>query len=149
MLGKLAKKLRLLGYDSFYSSDISDDELIKIAKNENRILITKDFSLARHGIKEKITTIQITHDDEIEQILQINEKVNLGKCVISAAKSRCPMCNGKLRFIEKNDVSDIIPSGVLNHFNEFWLCKKCNKVYWEGTHIKNLQRFTTKLNERL
>ncbi|MFB5630850.1 MAG: DUF5615 family PIN-like protein [Nitrosopumilaceae archaeon] len=149
MLGKLAKKLRLLGYDSLYSSSMKDDEIIQFAKNEQRILITKDMPLVHKAKKKQILTIQITSDDEIEQFLLINDKTNLGKCKVSGSTSRCPVCNGELQYTEKNEVSEKIPKGVFENMNDFWTCKVCKKIYWEGTHIKNLQKFTSKLNERL
>jgi hypothetical protein len=149
MLGKLAKKLRLLGYDSFYSSNMEDDEIIQLAKNENRILITKDVPLCHKAKKQQILAVQITSDDEIEQFLQINEKASLGKCTVSGGSSRCPVCNGELQYTEKNDVFEKVPTGVFENMNDFWKCTKCEKIYWEGTHIKNLQQFTMKLNERL
>jgi len=149
MLGKLAKKLRLLGHDSLYSSSMDDDKIIQLAKNENRILITKDVPLAHKATKMQILTVQITSDDEIEQFLQINEKTNLGKCTVSGGNSKCPVCNGKLEHIEKNDVTDKVPTGVFENMNDFWKCTNCEKIYWEGTHIKNLQQFTMKLNEKL
>ncbi len=149
MLGKLAKKLRLLGYDSFYSSNMEDDKIIQLAKNENRILVTKDVPLTQKAKKQEILAVQITSDDEIEQFLQINEKASLGKCTVSGGSSRCPVCNGELQYTEKNDVFEKVPTGVFENMNDFWKCTKCEKIYWEGTHIKNLQQFTMKLNERL
>ena len=59
------------------------------------------------------------------------------------------MCNGELQHIEKKDVSEKVPTGVFENMKDFWKCTKCEKIYWEGTHIKNLQQFTMKLNERL
>ena len=149
MLGNLAKKLRLLGYDSVYSSDIVDDELISIAKKQNRIIITKDVELANKAIKQQIETIQITKSDEIDQFTQINEKINLGKFSIEASSSRCPVCNGVLVKTEKKLVQNDVPEGVLENIQDFWKCSKCNKIYWEGTHILNLQKFTEKLNDKL
>ena len=149
MLGKLAKKLRLLGYDSLYSSSMEDDELLRIAKNENRILITKDVSLTQKAEKQQIRTIQIAKNDEIEQFLQINKMANLGKCTVAGSNSRCPVCNGELQSVEKKNVSEKVPTGVYENMNDFWACKKCGKIYWEGTHIKNLQKFTAELNDRL
>ena len=149
MLGKLAKKLRLLGYDTAYSSDIDDEDLIRIAKNENRILITKDVQLARKAEKKQLKAIQITKSDEVEQFLQINEKIKLGKYEITGKNSRCPVCNGELENIEKNKILDKVPKGVLEYNQDFWMCKNCKKIYWEGTHIRNLQKFTEKLNDRL
>ncbi len=149
MLGKLAKKLRLLGYDSLYSSSMDDDEIIKLARNEKRILITKDVPLLQKAKKHQIETIQITKEDEIEQFLQINEKATLGEFTVSGDNSRCSVCNGELQYTEKNDVSEKVPRGVLENMNDFWICKDCKKIYWEGTHIKNLKKFTAKLNEKL
>ena len=149
MLGKLAKKLRLLGFDTLYSSSMDDDEIIKLARNEDRILITKDVPLSQKAKKEQIGNVQITKEDEIDQFLQINERTNLGKCSVSGNNSRCSVCNGELQYIEKNDVLDKVPTGVLENMNDFWKCKKCEKIYWEGTHITNLQKFTEELNDRL
>ena len=149
MLGKLAKKLRLLGFDTLYSSSIDDDEIIKLARNENRILITKDVPLSQKAKKEQIGNVQITKEDEVEQFLQINEKANLGKCIVSGNNSRCSVCNGELQYIEKKDVSEKVPRGVFENMNDFWKCTKCEKIYWEGTHITNLQKFTEELNDRL
>jgi len=149
MLGNLAKKLRLLGFDSLYSSSIEDDELLRVAKNENRVIITKDVQLAEKAKKHEIMTISITKGNEIEQFFQINEKIKLGKCIIACNTSRCPVCNGELKNIEKKDVSSKVPSGVLENMREFWICNKCEKIYWEGTHVKNLQKFTEELNDRL
>ena len=149
MLGKLTKKLRVLGYDSIYSSDKEDEEIIEIAKNENRILITKDSQLVKQGIKNKVNVIEITGNDEVEQFLQINNKVNLGKCVVSGKHSRCAVCNGELESIPKDDAKEKVPPRVLEQTNEFWQCKKCQKVYWEGTHIQNLQKFAGMVNDRL
>lgn len=149
MLGKLAKKLRLFGFDSLYSSSMEDDKIIQLAKNENRVLITKDVLLTQKAKKQQILAVQITSDNEIDQFLQINEKVNLGKCSVSGGNSRCTECNGELLYTEKNDISDKVPTGVFENMKDFWKCIKCEKIYWEGTHIKNLQQFTMKLNERL
>ena len=149
MLGNLAKKLRLLGFDSLYSSSIEDDELLLVAKRDNRAIITKDSLLADKAKKQGIMTISVTNENEIEQIFQINEKITLGKCMVGGDTSRCPVCNGELKNIEKKDVENKIPSGVIENMNDFWICEKCNKVYWEGTHIKKKKKFTAELNERV
>lgn len=149
MLGNLATKLRLLGFDSLYSSSIEDDELLRVAKRENRVIISKDVQLAEKAKKYEIIAISITNGSEIDQFFQINEKIKLGKCVVGGNTSRCPICNGELKHIEKKDVSSKVPSGVFENINDFWICNKCEKIYWEGTHIRNLEKFTAKLNERL
>ncbi len=149
MLGNIAKKLRLLGYDSKYSSDSKDDELILEAKNENRILLTKDEPLLKKAEKQAISVIHIKNDTEIKQLVQIFKNSKLSKVVVSGNTARCTECNGELVTIEKDRVMDKVPKGVLEKTNNFWNCTNCNKIYWEGTHIERLQKFVDELNEKL
>ena len=100
MLGKLAKKLRLLGFDTFYSSSIADDKIIIMTKNEKRILLTKDRLLARLSQKNEIKTVTISNGNELDQFRQIKEKVSLDGFAIEGKNSRCTNCNGKLLQID-------------------------------------------------
>jgi hypothetical protein len=149
MLGNIAKKLRLLGYDSKYSSDSKDDELILKAKNENRILLTKDEPLLKKAEKQAISVIHIKNDTELKQLVQIFKNSKLSKVVVSGNTTRCTECNGELVTIEKDRVMDKVPKGVLEKIDNFWNCTNCNKIYWEGTHIERLQKFVDELNEKL
>ena len=149
MLGNIAKKLRLLGYDSQYFSDIDDKELIKIAKKENRIIISKDEGLIKRSQKLGIRSIHITKKEEIEQFLEIITSINLKRIQINGNSARCPKCNSLTESIDKNSIKEKIPQGVFNSNDNFWKCKCCNQLYWEGTHIKNLQEFVGKVNEGL
>ena len=147
MLGKLAKKLRLLGYDTFYTSNVADDEIIIMAKGQERILLTKDSLLAKLAEGNSIKTVKISEDDELSQFRQIKEKVSFGRFSIEGKISRCSICNGKLSQINSEKVIGKVPEGVINNFKEFWKCSECKKIYWEGTHIKNLQKFVLELNQ--
>ncbi len=149
MLGNIAKKLRLLGYDSQYFSDIEDEKLIDIAKKEKRIIISKDEELIRRTQKLGIRSIHITKKEEIEQLLEIITSANLKRIKINGNSSRCPKCNLPTESIDKNSIKEKIPQGVFNSNDTFWKCKCCNQLYWEGTHMKNLQEFVGKVNERL
>ena len=149
MLGNLAKKLRILGYDSKYFSSIADDKLIVIAKNEKRVIITKDAQLTKIAEKQNIDAVLIRGNDEFEQISQINEKIKLGRFVMDTNNSRCIVCNGNLQQIEKYKIIGKIPEGVLEREEKFWMCDSCQKIYWEGTHFEKLQEFVNKLNNRL
>ena len=149
MLGNIAKKLRLLGFDTKYYSDIEDSNLLEIAKNENRLLVTKDLHLVNRATKMNLKIIQIETSDEIEQLLEINEYLHLKEFVINGNTSRCPKCNGILKQTEKQNISEKIPPNVLEINDRFWVCMNCEKIYWEGTHIRNLQKFTAKLNEKI
>ena len=149
MLGNIAKKLRLLGFDTRYSSNIEDSDLIKNAKTSGRIIITKDEQLTQIAEKQNIPIVLISESDEVEQFFQINQKINFGKVAISGKNSRCPICNGLLESIKNDSVLEDIPKNILENIKKFWQCKGCKKIYWEGSHIKNLQKFVVKLNERL
>ncbi|SMH72142.1 Mut7-C RNAse domain-containing protein [Candidatus Nitrosotalea okcheonensis] len=149
MLGNLAKKLRILGYDSKYFSSIEDDKLILIAKNEKRIILTKDEQLTKKAEKQEIEFILIRGNDESEQIMQIDAKVNFGIFVADTNNSRCILCNGNLQSVEKYRIIGKIPEGVLEREKKFWMCDSCKKIYWEGTHFKKLQEFIMKLNDRM
>jgi hypothetical protein len=149
MLGNLAKKLRILGYDSKYFSSIEDDKLIAIAKNEKRIILTKDEQLTKIAEKQNVVSVLIRGNDELEQIVQINTKIKLDRFVMDTNNSRCIVCNGNLQQIEKYRVIGKIPEGILERKEKFWMCDSCKKIYWEGTHFVKLQEFVNKLNNRL
>ena len=149
MLGNIAKKLRLLGYDSEYSSNGKDDELIMKAKNENRVLVTKDRLLSDKTKKKQISVICVNSTKEAEQLVHILKKLKVSKALVSGSTARCTRCNGKLEAIKKDSVIDNVPERILEKTDNFWKCRDCDKIYWEGTHIKRLQMFVDELNEKL
>jgi len=149
MLGNLAKKLRIVGYDSKYFSSIEDDKLISIAKNEKRIILTKDEQLTKIAEKQNIEFVLIRGNDELQQIAQINGKIKLDRFEIDTNNSRCIACNGNLQPVEKYRIIGKIPEGVLEREKFFWMCDSCKKIFWQGTHFKKLQEFVTKLNDRI
>jgi uncharacterized protein len=148
MLGNIARKLRLLGYDSQYFSDIDDQKLIDKAGKEKRIIISKDEELIKKAHKLGIRSVHITKEEEIEQFFEIINIINL-KIQINGDTARCSKCNSLTESVGKDSIKEKIPQGVLESNDKFWKCKCCNQIYWEGTHIKNLQEFVGKVNERL
>jgi len=146
MLGNIAKKLRLLGYDSEYFSDIDDSKLIEKAKNENRTIISRDHDLIDRAKKNEISSVYITKENEIEQFLEILETTHLQFDEISGDSARCTKCNSPTSQINKLEIKNKIPEGVLEYHDKFWKCDRCDQIYWEGTHIKNLQEFVHKIN---
>jgi len=145
MLGNVAKKLLLLGYDTEYFSDMNDLKLIQKAKNEDRIIISKDRQLITSAKKSAIQTIQITKEDEIEQFSEILSTIHLELNEISGDTARCTKCNSNTSQISKSKISNKIPSKVLEFNEKFWECDNCKQIYWEGTHIKKLQDFLNKI----
>jgi len=148
MLGNIAKKLRLMGYDSRYLADIEDDELITLAKNDNRIIISRDEDLIRKALKYDIKSIFIKNKEEIEQFREIINQSNLKIIKINGHRARCPKCNSKTHSINKKNIQKKIPKRILEYNDKFWECKTCDQIFWEGTHIKNLQKFVGELIDR-
>ena len=149
MLGNIARKLRLLGFDCRYSATIEDEQLLSVAKSENLVLITRDHEISNVCKKQNISSIDLLSTDEMSQIVEICKKINLNKCKIDMKDVRCTACNGIIKSIEKDKIVDRIPDKVTQNIQQFWICDSCDHIYWEGTHIRNLQRFIDEINERL
>lgn len=135
MLGRLAKWLRLMGFDVLYYPDIRDKELIKIAREQERTILTRDTRLVKsRGIKKPVF---IESDDISDQLLQIKDKLNF--CDASPL-GRCEICNGSLSDVaEKKEIRDLVPDFVYHNFDSFVRCAACGKVYWEGSHYRKIR----------
>lgn len=145
MLGNVAKKLLLFGYNVEYLSDMNDFELIKKAKQEDRIIISKDRQLIANAKKSAIVSIQITSEDETGQFLEILDTLHLELNEITGDRARCTKCNSQTTRVIKSEISDKIPSKVFELNEKFWECDKCKQIYWEGSHIKKMQDFLDKI----
>jgi len=133
MLGRLARWLRLLGYDTEYDNHASDLELARRARAEGRVLLTRDRALAaRRGLQ----TLLIDSEVLQEQVRQVVEVFGLPS---AAACSRCACCNSPLEEVAEA-VREKVPPHVLRTQQRFWLCRGCGRVYWEGTHIDGIRR---------
>ena len=127
MLGSLAKWLRILGFDTFYANkEITDEELLNIAKIENRTIVSRDKELILRGKKQNINSIEIKNTDLDDQIKLV---LNLIKIDEKLVLSRCTLCNKILEKIEKNKVEGKVPRKVFDNNDEFWFCNKCKKFY--------------------
>ncbi|HEY5735803.1 MAG TPA: Mut7-C RNAse domain-containing protein [Nitrosopumilus sp.] len=141
MLGNVARKLQLFGFDSEYKSNIEDLELIKKAKSEQRIIISKDRELITKAKKQGIISVHITKENEVEQFLEILEQIPLQLDSISGDRARCTKCNFPTSQIDKSKILSKIPQKVSEFNDKFWKCDNCDQIYWEGTHIKKIQEF--------
>jgi hypothetical protein len=136
MLGTLAKWLRIYGFDTFFvNSEMDDAKLIEITKKENRILITRDRNLIQSARRENIKTIEIKTTDINEQISTVLGNIKIDKTKVL---SRCILCNTEVEEIKKEEIKDKVPKRVFDNNEKFWFCKKCNKIYWKGTHYEKM-----------
>lgn len=132
MLGRLARWLRLLGYDAAYENDAEDVYLARRARAEGRVLLTRDHALAaRRGLE----TLLITSEKLDEQIEQVREALGPPP---EPVLSRCNRCNVPLQDVSPEDVADQVPPYVLRTQDAFRRCPECGRIYWAGTHLEHM-----------
>ncbi|MGI0016282.1 MAG: Mut7-C RNAse domain-containing protein [Nitrososphaera sp.] len=149
MLGSLARKLRMFGFDTLYYNDAEDDKLIEIGLKESRVLLTGDRALFQRAMKMGLNTILLNGVDEVDDLAHILQGLDIASIKIVSEKSRCPMCNEPLETSDRNSMKDYVPAGVLDKHSQFYFCKKCSKAYWEGSHFRKLEEFERNVNGRL
>lgn len=133
MLGRLARWLRILGYDTAYEKIIPDEVLIERVLGENRWLLTRDGYLARRRVlRGRHTLIASDHVDD--QLRQLHDELSLRLDLAEHRQFRCADCNAALHPISAGEVSALVPPFVARHYHEFLRCDSCARVYWPGTH---------------
>jgi len=132
MLGRLARWLRLLGYDAVYWRDGSDAALAERARAEGRLIVTRDHQLAgRRGVK----ALLITSETLEEQVTQVREALGSPPLPLT----RCPECNGELADLPHGLARGLVPAYVWHTQPAFRRCPDCGRIYWKGTHWPGLQ----------
>jgi uncharacterized protein with PIN domain len=140
MLGKLAKWLRLLGYDTAYDNVASDAELARQARAEGRVLLTRDRELSkRRGLR----TLLIESEVLEEQVREVQEHLSSPP---HPPLSRCAVCNSVLETVPPAQIADHVPPYVLRTHDEFRRCAGCGRVYWPGSHLDKMGDQMAKFN---
>lgn len=132
MLGKLARWLRLMGYDVDYSADLKDDELLAGAKG--RTLLTRDRALYKRAKRTGVAALLISETGIKGQLLQLKDEAGI-ELQDTPEFARCPLCNGKIESVGKEKLEENVPENI----NDFFKCIACENVYWEGGHWKNIK----------
>ncbi len=139
MLGKLARWLRMLGYDTIYMRG-ADAKIAHRARAEGRVLLTRDRELSkRRGLNTVLIDAQALEPQLEEVIAAVGPPP-------SDARARCMACNVPLRPITKDEARPHVPPYVAQTHERFQRCAQCGKVYWEGSHWHGIQ---ARLNEVL
>jgi len=139
MLGKLTRWLRMLGHNVKYSNATEDKELIRIAKTEGRVLLTRDLELYQQATSRDVKAFYVEGAKESERLANLAKRFKL-ELEIDVKISRCPRCNTKIKRVEKNAVKVKIPKNTFLKYEEFWQCPKCAQIYWRGTHWKRINK---------
>lgn len=125
MLGKTAKWLRLMGVDAKYAPEGPDKEILEIAENEGRVMITRDKEMADN---DGVFLVPKKPANKIIPLILEKYDVDI------KPMSRCSKCNSAVEEVERAEVEGSVPKGVLAWCNDYWRCTGCGKVYWKGTH---------------
>ena len=138
MFGTLASWLRLLGFDTFYTTEkIDDDDLLTVASTEKRTLLTRDKELVYRARRKLIPVVYI--DDQVlnDQLKKVLEETQI-QIDNQRVLTRCSVCNGLLQPIEKKMVENRVPEHVYSVQLQFWQCMNCHRIYWQGTHYQKI-----------
>ncbi|HKZ98123.1 MAG TPA: Mut7-C RNAse domain-containing protein [Thermoplasmata archaeon] len=127
MLGSLARWLRFMGHDTAYPKAMDDRDLIRKAREEDRVLLTRDKELAA-----RFAGAIVVRSDVLEA--QIREVASALPLRVLDPLSRCSVCNTPIEPASLEAVRDLVPEGVLARERAFWRCPTCGKVYWQGSH---------------
>jgi hypothetical protein len=134
MLGRLAKWLRLLGYDTAYEKHADDLHLARRARAEDRVLLTRDGELSR---RPGLRTLLIESEELEAQLRQVQEALGPPP---DSALTRCSVCNTPIRPVSPDELVDRVPPYVLQTQETFYECPTCDRVYWAGTHLEHMRR---------
>jgi uncharacterized protein with PIN domain len=136
MLGGLARWLRAPGYDASWRSDIDDWELIRLARREQRVLLTSDSGIFRIGI---------VRDGEVPSLLIPQGLTKVGqlafvlrKLELPRREPRCRACGGPLVELPKEEIRDRVPARTLGWLQHFYQCSRCRQLFWQGTHWQQI-----------
>jgi uncharacterized protein len=136
MLGGLARWLRAAGYDAFWQEDITDHELIRLARDTGRTLLSADtgvfeFAVIRDALQPALfVPLRLS---PVQQLRFVLEKLHL-----SLREPRCMVCGGELAQVPKEQVGDRVPPRTFAWLEHFWECSLCRRVFWRGTHWQRI-----------
>ncbi len=137
-LGKLARFLRIAGFDTFYRNDLEDPEIVRISAETGRIVLTRD----RRLLYRKAVThgCFIRSDDPDRQMQEVLRRFDLAGRI--GLMTRCPACNGELEAVPKADILDRLEPLTRKYYDSFFRCVHCDQVYWQGSHYEQFaERF--------
>ena len=135
-LGRLAKYLRLCGFDSLFSAFFNDREIIEEAVRESRVILTRDRLLLKNATAATGYLVKSQYHEE--QLREVFEALRLREHV--RLFSRCITCNAVLEEVKKEEIADRLLADTKKYFSVFRRCPGCDRIYWEGSHYDNMKK---------
>ena len=143
-LGKLARRLRMLGFDAAYSNRLKDREIVDIATQEKRIVLTRDRRLLFHkAITHGFWIRAVDVDIQLQEVLQRLDLYNQIRPL-----TRCLDCNGEIETVDRKQIWSRLEPLTRRFYREFYRCSRCNKIYWPGSHVTHMTGVIRQLLER-
>ncbi len=139
MLGKLTRFLRFLGYDTFYRREESVEKMLETSSEDNRIVLSKSKDIVNKCSKLNVKSLFILSNDIIHQLKALYDTLHL-EMALPPRNTRCSMCNNVLVEKNKQEIIKFIPKGTANHYDRFWQCSACGKIYWIGSHWRDIEK---------
>lgn len=140
-LGRLARLLRMFGFDSFYKNAMDDEELVRVARVEKRIILTRDRGLLkRRSVTHGYLVRSLVPRDQVGEVVRrfdLSALVRLG--------IRCVECNVELERVAKDEVMARLPQAVAREYSDFATCPECGRVFWRGSHWRRMTELAASL----
>lgn len=140
-LGRLARYMRMAGFDTLYENDFTNADLIKISLEERRTILTKDREILKRN--EVSHGYWVRNEDAGKQLKELTERFHLQKQIKEF--TRCLGCNSLLAEVEKEKILSRLPPKVKKWHNEFYECPGCKKIYWEGSHFEKMKKIISEI----
>jgi uncharacterized protein len=139
-VGRLARWLRIAGFDTVFINDLDDNRLVRLALSEERVLLTKDTQILKRRVATtgRLKVILIESEKVKEQLRQVVKTLNLAGEI--KPFTLCLECNQPLVFKEKEEVKELVPPYVFKTQTQYMQCPACRRVYWRGSHWQRMSR---------
>ncbi|NPA70251.1 MAG: hypothetical protein GXO26_05520 [Crenarchaeota archaeon] len=142
MLGKLAQWLRMAGICVIFSPSFRDEELI----DSKHVVITRDEELFNRRLSLSRRSILVRSSDILRQLSLILDTADIDEKYFPVPRY-CTVCGGPLREVDVREVYDKVPENIVQKFRRVYICERCGKVYWRGSHHKKIsERFEKAFN---
>jgi len=135
MLGRLARWLRLLGYDTVFQTNRSKEKLVQLAIEENRVFLTRDRKFTQR--EWPFSVVYVFSENPGEQLKQVVVEMKLDP--LSRRFSLCSLCNVPVQNVERERIVDSVPRDVWKREKSFWECPRCRRIYWKGGHWRRME----------
>ncbi len=151
MLGRLVAWLRIFDYDTLSALELhieqdEDRRLVELALQDGRVLLTRDRGLVERAKKAEASAILISPDKVTDQLCELIRHIPINTQPIM---ERCTVCNAGLRRATPEDLkhtADYVPEHLVEEGKEFWICGNCAKIYWMGSHWRNILKTSLEID---